>query len=47
MTGMKPKYAIKRDIAKLDKSETYPEEDVLPEDGLYRYLYEQPGEQQR
>lgn len=46
MTGMKPKYAIKRDIAKLDKSETYPEEDVLPEDGLYRYLYH-PGEQQR
>ena len=45
MTGIKPKYAIKTDIAKLDKSEAYPE-DVLPEDGLYRYLY-QPGEQQR
>ena len=46
MTGIKPKYAIKTDIAKLDKSEAYPEEDVLPEDGLNRYLY-QPGEQQR
>ena len=29
---------------KLDKSEKYPEENVLPEDGLYRHLY-QPGEQ--
>ena len=43
MIGMKPKDAIKRDTVPLDK--TYPEETVLPEDGLYRYLY-QPGEQQ-
>ena len=40
--GMKPKDAIKLDSVLLDK--TYPEETVLPEDGLYRYLY-QPGEQ--
>ena len=40
--GMKPKDAIKLDTVPLDK--TYPEETVLPEDGLYRYLY-QPGEQ--
>ena len=42
MIGMKPKDAIKLDTVPLDK--TYPEETVLPEDGLYRYLY-QPGEQ--
>ena len=39
--GMKPKDAIKLDTVPLDKK--YPEETVLPEDGLYRYLY-QPGE---
>ena len=38
---MKPKDAIKLDTVKLDK--TYPEENVLSADGLYRYLY-QPGE---
>ena len=37
MVDMKPKDAIKLDTAKLDK--TYPEESVLPEDGLFRYLY--------
>ena len=42
MTDMKPKDTIKLDTVPLDK--TYPEETVLPEDGLYRYLY-QPGEQ--
>ena len=42
MTGMKPKDAIKLDIVPLDKK--YPEETVLPKNGLYRYLY-QPGEQ--
>ena len=42
MIGMKPKDAIKLDTVPLDKK--YPEETVLPEDGLYRYLY-QPGEQ--
>ena len=43
MIGMKPKDVIKLDTVPLDK--TYPEETVLPNDGLYRYLY-QPGEQQ-
>ena len=42
MMCMKPKDAIKLDIVPLDN--TYPEETVLPEDGLYRCLY-QPGEQ--
>ena len=42
MIGMKPKDTIKLDTVPLDK--TYPEETVLFEDGLYRYLY-QPGEQ--
>ena len=42
MIGMKPKDAIKRDTVPLNK--TNPEEAVLPEDGLYRYLF-QPGEQ--
>ena len=42
MIGMRPKNAIKLDTVPLDK--TYPEETILPEDGLYRYLY-QPGEQ--
>ena len=40
--GMKPKDAIKLDTVPLNK--TYPEETVLPKDGLYRYLY-QPGKQ--
>ena len=43
MIDIKPKDAIKLDTVPLDK--TYPKETVLPEDGLYRYLY-QPGEQQ-
>ena len=42
MIGMKAKDAIKLDIVPPDK--TYLEETVLPEDGLYRYLY-QTGEQ--
>ena len=42
MIGRKPKDKIKLDTVPLDK--TYPEETVLPENGLYRYLY-QPGEQ--
>ena len=42
MIGMKPKDAIKLDSVPLDK--TYPKEIVLPDDGLFRYLY-QPGEQ--
>ena len=42
MIGVKPKDAIKLDTIPLDKK--YPEETILPKDGLYRYLY-QPGEQ--
>ena len=42
MIDMKPKDTVKLDTVPLDK--TYPEETVLPEDGLYRYLY-QSGEQ--
>ena len=42
MIDMKPKDATKLDTVPLDKK--YPEETVLPEDGLYRYLY-QSGEQ--
>ena len=38
MTGMKPKDAIKLDIVPLNK--TYPKESILPEDSLYRYLYQ-------
>ena len=39
---MKPNDVIKLDTIPLDKK--YPEETILPKDGLYRYLY-QPGEQ--
>ena len=42
MIGMKPKDAIKLDTVPLNK--IYPKESVLPQDGLYRYLY-QSGEQ--
>ena len=42
MIAMKPKDAIELGTVPLDK--TYSRETVLPEDGLYRYLY-QPGEQ--
>ena len=44
MIGMNPKYTIKLGIVPLNK--TYPEETVLPENGLCRYLY-QSGEQHR
>ena len=44
MIGIKPKDAIKLGIVKLGKSERYPEENLLPEYGLYRYL-DEPGEQ--
>ena len=43
MIGMKPKDAIKLDEIPLVAQESYPPEEVLPEDGLYRYLL-QPGE---
>ena len=44
MIGMKPKDAIVLDEVPLVNQEVYPEEDKLPEDGLYRYLL-QPGEE--
>ena len=44
MTGMKPKDAIVLDQVPLVNREAYPPEEVLPEDGLYRYLL-QPGEE--
>ena len=48
MTGIKPKDAIKLDTVPLN--ENYPEETVLPNDGLSRYRYqpdEQHGDQKR
>ena len=44
MIGMKPKDAIVLDQVPLVNREAYPPEEVLPEDGLYRYLL-QPGEE--
>ena len=44
MIGMKPKDAIKLDEVPLVTRESYPPEEVLPEDGLYRYLL-QPGKE--
>ena len=44
MIGMKPKDAIKLNEVPLVDQESYPPEDTLPEDGLYRYLL-QPGEE--
>ena len=44
MIGMKPKDAIVLDQVSLVKRESYPPENTLPEDGLYRYLL-QPGEE--
>ena len=38
MIGMKPKDAIKLNEVPLVDRESYPEEEVFPEDGLYRYL---------
>ena len=48
MIDMKLRDAIKLGAVLLDK--TYPEETVVPEDGLYRYLYQpdkQHGDQKR
>ena len=42
MLGMTPAKAVKLDNVEL-KIKPYPQEEVAPEDGLYRYLY-QPGE---
>ena len=44
MIGMKPKDAIKLKEVPLVARESYPPEEVLPEDGLYQYLL-QPGEE--
>ena len=44
MIGMKPKDAIKLKQVPLVNRENYPEEDTLPEDGLYCYLL-QPSEE--
>ena len=44
MIGMKPTDAIKLKEVSLVARESYPPEEVLPEDGLYRYLL-QPGEE--
>ena len=44
MIGMKPKDAIKLNEVPLVAQEAYPEEDTLPEDGLYHYLL-QPSEE--
>ena len=44
MIGMKPKDAIKLKEVPLVARESYAPEEVLPEDGLYRYLL-QPGEE--
>ena len=44
MIGMKPKDAIKLNEVPLVDRESYPPEEILPEDGLYRYLL-QPSEE--
>ena len=44
MIGKKPKDAIKLKEVPLVSREAYPPEEVLPEDGLYRYLL-QPSEE--
>ena len=44
MIGMKPKDAIKLNEVPLVTPESYPPEEVLPEDGLYLYLL-QPSEE--
>ena len=44
MIGMKPKDAVKLKEVPLVTRESYPPEEVLPEDGLYQYLL-QPGEE--
>ena len=44
MIGMKPKDTIKLKEVPLVARESYPREEVLPEDGLHRYLL-RPGEE--
>ena len=45
-SNMKLNDTIKLDILVLGNSEINPEENILPEDGLYKHLF-QPGEQHR
>ena len=47
MIGMKPKDAIKLKEVPLVARESYPPEEVLPEDGLYRYLSQPEHNDQR
>ena len=42
MIGMKPKNAIELNEVPLVDQESYPKEEVLPEDGLYPYLLQPP-----
>ena len=44
MTGMKPKDSIELNEVPLVDRESYPPEEVLPEDGLYRYLLQSDEE---
>ena len=44
MIGMQPKDAIKLDEVPLVTRESYPPEEVLLEDGLYRYLLQSSEE---
>ena len=44
MIGIKPKDAIKLNEVPLVTRENYPPEEVLPEDGLYRYLLQNSEE---
>ena len=44
MIDMMRKDAIELVIVELDKTETYPKEKLILEDGIYRYLYP-PSEQ--
>ena len=39
INSQKLKDEIKMDVAKIDKSETYPQENVLPKNGFYRNIY--------
>ena len=39
INSQKLKDEIKMDVVKIDKSETYPQENVLPKNGFYRNIY--------
>ena len=40
MIGMKPKDTVKKKYLQLLKADWYPKEEVLPEDGLCKYLHD-------